>query len=201
LYLFKKTRTFGYSDNGDEPVTWREEVIDQGVGSPVHGIATVLDSGGVNIDFLLVADLSGLMIFNGTFARPELSWKIEDYWQSLDQNSFRYIQIVNDSINKKIWLTLPQAGSIWPNDERTIVLHADYNDGLDARNIRWAKWKFDTIMTSACLFETNKLILGSSLPKPGVYFINKIKSGNFDSYYAGDIKIPDPTVRLAYLGE
>jgi len=45
------------------------------------------------------------------------------------------------------------------------------------------------------------LILGSSLPKPGVYFINKIKSGNFDSYYAGDIKIPDPTVRLAYLGE
>jgi len=201
LYLFKKTRTFGYSDNGDEPVTWREEVIDQGVGSPVHGIATVLDSGGVNIDFLLVADLSGLMIFNGTFARPELSWKIEDYWQSLDQNSFRYIQIVNDSINKKIWLTLPSAGSIWPNDERTIVLHADYNDGLDARNIRWAKWKFDTIMTSACLFETNKLILGSSLPKPGVYFINKIKSGNFDSYYAGDIKIPDPTIRLAYLGE
>jgi hypothetical protein len=201
LYLFKKTRTFGYSDNGDEPSTWREEVIDQGVGSPVHGIATVLDSGGVNIDFLLVADLSGLMVFNGTFARPELSWKIEDYWQSLDQNSFRYIQIVNDSINKKIWLTLPQAGSIWPNDERQIVLHADYNDGLDARNIRWAKWKFNTLMTAACLFETNKLILGCTAPKPGIYFINKLKPGNFDSYYAGDLKIPDPTVRLAYLGE
>jgi len=201
LYLFKKTRTFGYSDNGDEPVTWREEVIDQGVGSPVHGIATVLDSGGVNIDFLLVADLSGLMIFNGTFARPELSWKIEDYWQSLDQNSFRYIQIVNDSINKKVWLTLPSAGSIWPSDERQIILHADYNDGLDARNIRWAKWKFNSLMTSVCLFETNKLILGSRESNSGIYFINKLKPGNFDSYYLGDLKIPDPTVRLAYLGE
>jgi hypothetical protein len=201
LYLFKKTRTFGYSDNGDEPTTWREETIDQGVGAPVHGIATVLDSGGVNIDFLLVADLSGLMIFNGTFARPELSWKIEDYWQSLDQNSFRHIQIVNDSINKKVWLTLPLAGSIWPNDERQIILHADYNDGLDARNIRWAKWKFNSLMTSVCLFETNKLIIGSRDQNPGIYFINKIKPGHFDTYYDGNLKIPDPIIRLAYLGE
>ena len=37
----------------DEPATWTEETLDQGVGAPVHGIATVLDSGGVNIDFLL----------------------------------------------------------------------------------------------------------------------------------------------------
>ena len=172
LYLFKKTRTFGYSDNGDEPSTWREEVIDQGVGAPVHGIATVLDSGGANIDFLLIADLSGLMLFNGVFARPELSWKIEDYWFALDQNSFRFIQIVNDSISKKMWLTLPQAGPNFPADERLIVLHADYRDGLDARNIRWARWKFNTVMTSVCLIETKMLVLGSV---PGLYYINKNK--------------------------
>lgn len=155
LYLFKKTRTYAYSDNSDEPATWQEEVLDQGVGAPVHGIATVLDSGGVNVDFLLIADYSGLMIFNGTYARPELSWKIEDYWMSIVRNDFRYIQLVNDSLSKKIWLTLPP-----PIQHQ--MLHADYGNGLDAKNIRWAKWSFDVKVSCLTLIETTKLILGAS---------------------------------------
>lgn len=154
LYLFKKTRTFAYSDNDDEPATWQEEVLDQGVGAPVHGIGTVLDTGGVNIDFLLIADWSGLMLFNGTYARPEMSWKIEDFWMGLDRNAFRYVQIVNDSLSKKIWLTLP-------DPYRHMVLHADYGDGMDAKNIKWARWIFDVKMSCCTLIETNKLILGA----------------------------------------
>ena len=155
LYLFKKNRTYAYSDNFDEPATWQEEVLDQGVGAPVHGIATVLDSGGVNIDFLIVVDWSGLMLFNGTYARPELSWKIEDYWKSLDRNIFRQIQIVNDTQNKKLWIVLPE-----PN--RHHVLFADYGNGLDAKNIRWAKWIFASKMSCITLIDTDKVILGSS---------------------------------------
>lgn len=154
LYLFKKTRTYGYSDNEDVPASWSEEVIDQGVGAPVHGIATVLDSGGVNVDFLVVADWSGLMIFNGTYARPELSWKIEDFWMSLDRNEFRQIQVVNDSLTKKIWMTLP-------TPHRHVMLHANYGNGIDAKNIRWAKWLFDVKISTICLMETNKLIVGA----------------------------------------
>jgi hypothetical protein len=201
LYLFKRSRTYAYSDNRDEPATWQEEVVDQGVGCPVHGIATVLDTGGANIDFLLIADSSGLMIFNGVYARPELTWKIEDYWLALDHNGYRFIQIVNDSINKKIWITLPTAGPIWPSDERRIVLFADYGDGLDARNIMWARWIFDSIITAACLIETHMLILGSAVQNPGIYYINNIKPVLCDSYYGGDLKIPDPTIRTAFLGE
>jgi len=154
LYLYKMTRTLGYSDNNDEPGTWSEEVIDQGVGAPVHGIATVLDSGGVNVDFLLIADWSGLMLFNGTYARPELTWKIEDYWMSLARNDFRFIQIVNDSLSKKIWITLPP-----PNQH--IMLHADYGNGIDSKNIRWAKWIFDVKFATVALIETNKVVLGA----------------------------------------
>jgi hypothetical protein len=154
LYVFKKSRTIGYSDNSDEPATWTEEIIDQGVGAPVHGIAAVLDSGGVNVDFLLIADWSGLMIFNGNYARPEMSWKIEDFWMSMDRNNFHYIQIVNDSLSKKIWITLPP-----PNQH--IMLHADYGNGLDAKNIRWAKWLFDVKLAAITLIETNKLIMGA----------------------------------------
>ena len=155
MYLFKKNRTYAYSDNFDEPATWKEEVLDQAVGAPVHGIASVLDSGGVNIDFLLIADWSGLMLFNGTYARPELSWKIEDFWMSLVRNNFRQVQIVNDSLNKKIWMTLPD-----PN--RQSMLFADYANGLDAKSIRWARWVFNAKMSCITLIDTDKVILGAS---------------------------------------
>ena len=154
LYLFKRSRTFAYSDNSDEPATWQEEVLDQGVGAPVHGIAAVLDSGGVNIDFLLVADWSGLMQFNGTYARPELSWKIEDYWMSILRNNFRYIQVVNDTLSKKIYITLPPP-------IQHMMLHANYGDGLDAKGIKWARWIFDARISTICLIKTTKLILGA----------------------------------------
>lgn len=157
LYVFKKTRTISYSDNFDEPVTWQEEILDQGIGAPVHGIATVLDTGGVNIDFLLIVDWSGLMLFNGTYAQPELSWKIEDFWRSLDRNSFNQVQIVNDSINKKIWITLPEP-------HRKQLLHADYSDGMDPKNLRWARWLFDIKAFTIALIETDKLIIGTPGP-------------------------------------
>src|SRR6187399_2239470 len=99
MYLFKNTRTIAYSDNYDVPASWQEQVLDQGIGAPVHGIATVLDTGGVNIDFLLIVDWSGLMLFNGTYAQPEMSWKIEDLWRSFDRQMFHLFQIVNDSLN------------------------------------------------------------------------------------------------------
>ncbi len=154
LYLFKSARTYGYSDNEDVPASWSEEVIDQGVGAPVHGIAQVLDSGGVNVDYLLVADWSGLMLFNGTYARPELSWKIEDLWFTFDRQWFSQIQIVNDSLTKKIWFTLPEP-------YQHIMMHADYGNGIDAKNIRWARWLFDAKISTICLIETNKLIVGA----------------------------------------
>jgi hypothetical protein len=154
LYLFKKTRTFSYSDNYDVPSSWQEEVLDQGIGAPVHGIATVLDTGGVNIDFLLIVDWSGLMLFNGTYSQPEMSWKIESFWRGLDRNSFNAVQIVNDSINKKVWITLPD-----PN--RNYLLHANYANGMNAKEIRWARWKFDAIIYTIALIETDRLIIGA----------------------------------------
>jgi hypothetical protein len=154
LYIFKKTRTLGYSDNGDVPSSWQVNIVDQGVGAPVHGIATVLDSGGVNIDYLIIADYSGIMVFSGVYTRPELSWKIEDFWFSLAKNDFRYLQLVNDSINKKIWVTLPP-----PIQHK--MLYADYGNGLDPKNVRYAVWIFDAKISSITLMDINKLIICS----------------------------------------
>ena len=157
LYLFKHVRTYAYSDNYDVPSTWQEEILDQGIGAPVHGIASVLDTGGVNTDFLLIVDWSGLMLFNGIYAQPEMSWKIEDFWRGLNRQEFNLLQIVNDSINKKIWITLPPPF-------RKMLLHADYKNGMSAKDIRWARWIFDTQVNTITLIETDRLILGAKGP-------------------------------------
>ena len=159
LYLFKKNRTYAYSDNFDEPTTWQEEVLDQGVGTSIHGIATVLDSGGVNIDFLVIIDWSGLMLFNGTYARPELSWKIQDYWKGIVHNNFRQMQIINDSLNKKIIIVLPAP-------RRNHVLYADYSDGLDAKNIKWSRWIFAVDMYTVTLIDVDKVVFGAFRTTP-----------------------------------
>lgn len=152
LYLFKRTRTYSSIDNNDEPSTWSIIPVDQGVGCPVHGVATVLDSGGVNIDYLIIADYSGMMVFNGAYARPELSWKISDYWKALDRNEFDRYQLVNDSLNQIIYMCIPESGRI---------LIGDYRWGLDPKSIRWTPWRFVIETTSIALVETDVLVIGS----------------------------------------
>lgn len=151
LYLFKKTRTVAYNDNGDVPSSWPEVVIDQGIGASVHGVASVLDSGGVNIDFLLILDYSGVMLFDGLYKRPELSWKIVDLWFEQDRNFYNLLEIQNDSLNQFLYIALPTKQ----------ILHANYQNGLDPKSIRWMIWTFDVEVTSIVLYETDTLIIAS----------------------------------------
>lgn len=151
LYLFKRNRTVSYPDNDDEPSTWEPTTIDQALGCPVHGVATVIDQGASSVDFLLVATYGGLMIFNGRYMRPELSWKISDLWAGFEHLIFKYIQVLNDPVLQRIYLTMP--------DRR--MLYADYVNGLDPKGIRWAPWRFDFKVNTIALVDVNTLILGS----------------------------------------
>jgi len=151
LYLFKVTQTHAYNDNGDDPSSWPGVVIDQGVGASIHGIAYVLDSGGVNIEYLLVIDYSGVMMFDGAYRRPELSWKIKDFWFELDRDDFKNMQFMNDSLTQWIYINLPN---------RTLLV-GDYTTHLDPEKIKWWKWTFDIQVTTIALIEKNKLIIGS----------------------------------------
>jgi len=157
LYMFKQTRTWASVDNGDAPVTWQgPTIVDNGTGAPVHGIAQVLDTGGVNIEMLLIADYSGAMMFNGAYARPSLSWKIEDLWRSLDRGQFHKIQILNDTVLQIFYFTLPNG----------TMLIADYERGLNAKDIRWSPWSFDITADTIALIKTNVLVIGSNTAAP-----------------------------------
>ena len=53
LYVMKRNRTVSFVDNDDVPSSWPMTVIDEALGCPVHGIATVIDSGSSSVDFTL----------------------------------------------------------------------------------------------------------------------------------------------------
>jgi len=151
LYVLKRAKTVGYSDNGDVPSSWPFTQLDQAIGCPVHGVATVIDSGGINVDYIITASFAGIMVFNGQYSRPELSWKIQNFWFSQDRDTFRKIQIANDTIGKAIYLTLP--------DGR--LLKGDYSNGLDPKKIKWWPFRFDISISTVALVNINSVILGS----------------------------------------
>jgi hypothetical protein len=151
MYLMKRNRTVSYVDNDDIPATWPLSVVDQALGTSVHGIATVIDSGSSTVDYLIIATQRGIAVFNGRYALPELSWKISEFWLRQNKSLARYVQILNDAINQSLYITLP--------DRR--LLKADYSDGLDPQNIRWTVWVFDFKVNTVALVNINDLIIAS----------------------------------------
>ena len=151
LYLFKNTRTVGYSDNQDVPSTWVPFVVDETIGAPVHGVATVLDSGGVNVDYLFIAGYNGIMLFNGSYVKPAFTAKIRDLWLALDRTLFRRIEIINNSITEKIYVVLTDG----------TILYGDYENGLGWEEVKWAHWTFNLNVTTLEIIETVKVVIGS----------------------------------------
>ncbi len=152
LYLFKTTRTVAYIDNGDVPSTWPLTVIEEGLGASIHGIAQVLDSGGTDIDYLIVTNLSGIFLFTGTFSRPELTYKIKDFWLGLARAvDYKIIQVMNNTVGQILFLCLFDQ-----------ILIGDYANGLDPKNIRWALWVFNIAPSTITLIDIDKLIIGSA---------------------------------------
>ncbi len=151
LYAYKRSRTVGYSDNGGDPADWPFTVVDQAIGTPVFGVATVIDSGGMSTDFLITCTYNGIMLFNGQYSKPELSWKIQKFWFDLNRNDFRRIQIVNSSVKKRIYIALPNRK----------MLVGDYSQGLDPQKIKWWPWLFDIQINTVALTNIDDVILGS----------------------------------------
>ena len=154
LYVFKRSKTTSFVDNGDAPSSWLPVGIDNALGTCVHGIATVLDSGSASIDFLIVATFQGISIFNGRFAIPELSWKIQNYWQALERNDFNLIQIVNAPIQKELYIVLPTRE----------LLVGNYSNGFDPIKIQWGPWSFLSGINTVAIVNIDNLVFGADIP-------------------------------------
>lgn len=153
LYLFKRAKTVAYVDNQDIPSSWPLIVIDAALGTCPHGIATVLDSGSSTVDFLLVCTYQGISQFNGKYVTPELSWKIENFWKKLDRNQFGVIQFINASIQKEIYVILPNRN----------LLMGNYSSGMDWKNMRWSPWSFKMGVNTIAIHNIDEIIIGADV--------------------------------------
>ena len=154
MYVFKRSKTFSYVDNGDDPSTWPMILVDNALGTLVHGIATVLDSGSSSVDFLIICTYQGISLFNGRYITPELSWKMEHYWQnSWDRNDAYKIQIVNAPIQKEIYTVLPNHD----------ILVGNYTNGMDPMKIRWTIWDYDMNVNTVAIHNIDEIILGAEI--------------------------------------
>lgn len=151
LYVFKRSRTVSFIDNDDVPSSWPLVTVDTALGTSVHGIATVLDSGSSNVDYLIICTYQGVSLFNGRYIAPELSWKIEDYWEALDRNEFRKIQLVNAPIQKEIIIVLPD----------NTVLIANYAKGMDPKKTKWWPTSYPVPINTVAIWNIDDIILGA----------------------------------------
>lgn len=155
LYVFKVDECNAYSDNGDVPSSWQQTIVDSEIGCAKHGMARMGEGYSTNIEYLLMFSWQGIFIFNGTFSRPEFSYKLEDFWVNLDEDMLHFrAECHNDVRHQKIYINLPDLFE---------VLLGNYKNGFDAAHVRWAKWSFNVKPTTMTLFDNaNNLLIGSN---------------------------------------
>jgi len=176
LYLFKQDRGIIADDNDDDPTSWKIINFEKSQGSDVHGVATILDAKGASSEGFIAASKGALNFFNGTMLEPELSWKVRDYWLRINPNFFNLVQVVNDPINRRIYVLLPLDNSTVVN----YILFGDYRDGLNAVAIKWSPWKLKNNPTSMLVYSD----FTSNIPstKTRVSNLTNIVSVNIGAY-------------------
>lgn len=140
LYVFASHRTYLTQDNGDEISTWTINDFSKSIGTEGYGIGAVLDAKGAEITNFLVADVSGVYLFDGVFEQPALTYKIKDLWATINQTYFYVSQINVDPILQRIYITVPVGASTTPN----LLLVGDYREGLTPATIKWSKWQISS---------------------------------------------------------
>ena len=148
LFVFKRQRGQMTQDNQLSASTWPVVNFEKSIGTEQYGIAAVMDAKGSSSDGFLLASLNGLYFFNGVFADPELSYKILDLWNRINENYFHLVQVVNDPINARIYVLVPLDGSTTVSH----IIFGDYSDGLDPFKIKWSLWEFANDPTSLLVY-------------------------------------------------
>ena len=145
LYLCKPFGTYGTQDNGNDPGTWPLNVIDTALGSYDTGISlfNTAFSGQDTLDQCFIITSRGLMLFNGQYQDPPLSYKIEGYWQNFTISNFYKCKIAHDINLKRVYLIF------WYYSSQNTVINSslfmmDYTEGLDAHNVKWSTWDLGT---------------------------------------------------------
>jgi hypothetical protein len=187
LYILKAQRTYATQETGDEPAFWIVTSIDAGVGTEVHGVAKILDLSGTALDAFVIADRSGLLMFNGTFAGNILTAAIDDIWSRINKSAFHTVEVVLDPIRKLGYVAVPLDNATLPSH----ILVADYQNGIE--NIRWTTWTFPKKPTTIVVDVDNtskKSYLKFGSEEGNVHAYDETSTNDFGTAISSLIKFP-----------
>lgn len=165
LYATSFPGIFMAEDNTLEPAFWPITLIDGGVGSFGPGIGTL--SGTTNAlssrQTFLISDRNGIYAFNGRVEGAALTWKIDDIWKQINFEQAQKITLLIDIFHDIFYVIAPVGDATLPS----ILLMADYSEGLDWQNIKWCYWTFPYDVISATIIN----FTGNLEPGTGGYFL------------------------------
>lgn len=197
LIIETSNRTYTTADNGSDPSTWSVTSVDKSTGAECFSVATILDARGTNTDRAFVASRSGLISYEGYAKRPELSFNIEGTWNRINKAVFNLVQIVDDPVNHRMFISVPLDASATISH----ILYADYSKSftvygtLDERAIKWAIWTFPSAVVSMMGdldSVTNQPILYVALTAGNVYAIKPALLDDFgnaiDAFFITNLK-------------
>jgi hypothetical protein len=187
IYFCKDLGVYSTFDNGGDPDTWDWNLVDSSISVPPKGIAYVSTQQGNVVGSVILADKTGLVNFNGTFQRPELTWKVESTWKRINKAAWKTLQISVDPLSHSIYCAIPLDNATSPSH----ILFGDYSYALDEdimyidpTKIKWDLWQFPNKPTVVGMID----LTGDSYPV--------LRIGSIDNI--GNLIQLDPTQEQDY---
>lgn len=143
FYAGKSLGVFTYSDNGDIPANWVVNPVDKSISICSHGISEFFNMSGIRIsrDLVYVVDRSGILVFNGTFIKPPLTFKINSLWQRINFAQYKKVTLVVDEQIHKMYCSFP-IDSATENDTLIVGDYSACGDVPDSDRIKWSIYLF-----------------------------------------------------------
>ena len=109
FYAHKSLGVFAVQDNGDVPSGWSVYPVDKSINTPIHGISEFFNLSGIRSarDWYLTIDRSGILLNNGSFGKPPITWSINDIWQRYNFAQYHKGVLVVDEQHHKIYCAVP----------------------------------------------------------------------------------------------
>ena len=150
LYVWKNLGVHAVQDNGDEPSGWQVYPIDENVNVSIHGIGEFFDNSEIKVarEWTVIADRSGLLLFDGSVRKKPITHNIDNIWQLINFNVYHKITVVVDDHHHKIYCALPIPNDYEgaPATDNTYLIMGDYNECPSNvpqfDTIKWSAWRF-----------------------------------------------------------
>lgn len=190
LYFCKDLGVYSTYDNGNDPNTWSVDIVDGSIAVPPKGIAYISSNQSPVAGAVIIADKSGITSFNGSFQRPELTWKVESIWRRINQAAWNTVNLTIDNRTHSIYAAIPLDSATKPSH----ILYGDFSMALeenllyvDPLKIKWDLWQLPNNSTVVGMID----LTGESYPILRVGSIDNI--GNvikFDANATDDYGVP-----------